>query len=813
MKPSGGRVLLRYSADDYCRVFVNGQFASQGPAQGYYFDYNFCETDITALTCDGENEITAEVYYQGLINRAYDSGDLRCGFICDVELDGRLIFSTDESWKCRVDLSYTGERTTGYDTQFLEDRDMRRKPTEWERVRVREQDYTFADKPFPAVDVYMVEPVGTLTRPIKPEPDENESNACSSVAAASGKTEKLMSAEVPSEESTGLTENADAVSGIHETDASGKDDDASVGNVSNGSDSAQFDVSESERSDVPESKSEQSGVSESERSDVPESKSEQSDATEPLTASEETFSHDETDSVAVGIPVKEECRGRVSRLYDFGAEIVGTIDFVIRGHDGDEVILRAAEELQNGEDGILLPETEIRYLTRANCEYEERIILAEGENHISGFDYKAFRYAELICPESAELVSFKAAARNHPFDEDACVLDTSDAVLKKVFDICKRGVKLCSQETYVDCPGREKGQYAGDLTITSASQLWLTGKTELFCKAVRNQCQSAFIDEGLMAVTPGSFMQEIADYSLQFPILALRYYDFTGDREGLMKLLPVCDRLLTSFERFQREDGLLEGVDKWNLVDWPENLRDNYDFELTKPIGKGVHNVINAFYIGAVICTEKIIDLLGIDLENGVENGARRSGALIEAFNRAFFREDMMLYADSETSTHTSLHSNVLPLYFGFARREAYPRMAELIRQRKFSSGVYISYFTLKAMARLGLYADIWEMLTSADENSWYNMVREGGTTCFEAWGKDKKRNTSLCHAWASAPISILIEDLVGISPREPGFKDINIHPHLPKSLARFDMRIPLPDGRHIEFEWEKGFYNWRLLK
>ena len=792
MKSSGGRILMRFSADDYCRVFVNGRFAAQGPAQGYYFDYNFCETDITPFICEGENEITAEVYYQGLINRAYDSGDLRCGFICDIEADGKPVFSTDESWLCCVDKSYIGYRTTGYDTQFLEDRDMRLKPSEWERVRVREHDYTFADKPFPAVDVFFVEPVGTVTRPIKSEPDDNKAN----LSDESAKPENSGNEEVSrvASDSAGRIGSAEDICNIRAADVCPATADRSP----------DFDAcAEGGSGDIVsepgESASKPDGVSESEPVSM-------------TTESREAVCHDEMNAETPG-KEKEERNGRVSRLFDFGAETVGTFDIVVRGHSGDELLLRAAEELLNGEEGLLSPDTEIRYMTRANCGYDERIILDEGENRISGFDYKAFRYAELICPENVELVSFGAMARNHPFDEAACVLDTSDTVLMKVFDICKRGVKLCSQETYVDCPGREKGQYAGDLTITSASQLWLTGNTELFCKAVRNQRESAFIDEGLMAVTPGSFMQEIADYSLQFPIIALRYYYFTGDREGLMKLLPVCDRLLTSFERFQREDGLLEGVDKWNLVDWPANLRDDYDFELTKPIGKGVHNVVNAFYIGAVICTERMIDLLGIDLENGVENGARRSDALIEAFNRAFFREDKMLYADSETSSHTSLHSNVLPLYFGFARREAYPRMAELIRQRKFSGGVYISYFAMKAMARLGLYADIWEMITSTGENSWYNMVREGGTTCFEAWGKDKKWNTSLCHAWASAPISVLIEDLVGISPREPGFKDINIHPHLPKTLERFDMRIPLPDGRHIEFEWEKGFYNWRLLK
>ncbi|MBQ9116277.1 MAG: hypothetical protein IJY04_04590, partial [Clostridia bacterium] len=55
--------------------------------------------------------------------------------------------------------------------------------------------------------------------------------------------------------------------------------------------------------------------------------------------------------------------------------------------------------------------------------------------------------------------------------------------------------------------------------------------------------------------------------------------------------------------------------------------------------------------------------------------------------------------------------------------------------------------------------------IVSEDENSWYNMVREGGTACFEAWGKDKKWNTSLCHPWASSPVPVLIEDILPLHP------------------------------------------------
>lgn len=77
-------------------------------------------------------------------------------------------------------------------------------------------------------------------------------------------------------------------------------------------------------------------------------------------------------------------------------------------------------------------------------------------------------------------------------------------------------------------------------------------------------------------------------------------------------------------------------------------------------------------------------------------------------------------------------------------------------------SGVYMTWFQMEALCRLGQYDAVYHMITSTGENSWYNMIREGATTCFEAWGKNQKWNTSLCHPWATGPISVLIEDLLG---------------------------------------------------
>ena len=67
--------------------------------------------------------------------------------------------------------------------------------------------------------------------------------------------------------------------------------------------------------------------------------------------------------------------------------------------------------------------------------------------------------------------------------------------------------------------------------------------------------------------------------------------------------------------------------------------------------------------------------------------------------------------------------------------------------------GVYMTYFTMAGLMRVGK-AELCRELT-CDEGAWLNMIKEGATTTFEAWGKDQKWNTSLCHPWATSPLII----------------------------------------------------------
>lgn len=112
--------MLYISADDYYKLYINGQFAAQGPAPSYHFKYNYNVIDISKYLQKGENLIAAHTLYQGLINRVWQSGDNRHGLILDLVIDGETVVTSDESFITSPHTAYNEMGICGYQTQFLE---------------------------------------------------------------------------------------------------------------------------------------------------------------------------------------------------------------------------------------------------------------------------------------------------------------------------------------------------------------------------------------------------------------------------------------------------------------------------------------------------------------------------------------------------------------------------------------------------------------------------------------------------------------------------------------------------------------------
>lgn len=427
-----------------------------------------------------------------------------------------------------------------------------------------------------------------------------------------------------------------------------------------------------------------------------------------------------------------------SYLFDFGKEYSGWIRIYADAGNIGEVMLCYAEEAENGH---------ARYNMRCAAGYREKWIL-NGIDDTEGYDYKAFRFVEIYGITNPACVSL--IKRGYPVKSKQN-LKTGNQKLDAILEICRQGVLTATQEVFMDCPTREKGQYLGDLTVTALAHSYITGDTAMYKKALFDFAASGFVCRGLMCCAPCSFMQEVADFSLLYPYQLYKYYELTHDRETVKQLFTAVEGMLDYFNAYRRDDGLLENVhEKWNLVDWPENLRDGYDFALTKPIGRGCHNVLNAYYYGGLKYAQRLAEIACVDIDFG-------AGQVLSAYRKAFFRNNTCLFADSELSDHPSLHSNALPLFFGMA--EDTDAISRLIKKKGLSCGVFMSYFVLKGLTLNGYKEQALELILNESEHSWVNMLREGATCCFEAWGKDQKWNTSLCHPWAAAPIIVIKED------------------------------------------------------
>ena len=115
-----GKTTVRITADDYYKLYVNGTFVAMGPAAGTTDCTYYNVIDVTPYLVKGRNTLAVHTYYQGLVNRVWVSGDNRHGLWLELDVDGRPLLASDETFKVARHRGYSALGTVGYDTQFLE---------------------------------------------------------------------------------------------------------------------------------------------------------------------------------------------------------------------------------------------------------------------------------------------------------------------------------------------------------------------------------------------------------------------------------------------------------------------------------------------------------------------------------------------------------------------------------------------------------------------------------------------------------------------------------------------------------------------
>lgn len=143
-----------------------------------------------------------------------------------------------------------------------------------------------------------------------------------------------------------------------------------------------------------------------------------------------------------------------------------------------------------------------------------------------------------------------------------------DNLLNRIWSVGVETMRCCYEDSPTDTPGRERGQWLGDVTaagidVTSVSYSDLAPIRRMLVQAA--QCPEP--DGTIFGMVPGMGMM-IPAFALQWVSTTAYYYELTGDRALLEELFEAALTNMAAMKSYS-EDGLLKKVrDVWNFIDW-----------------------------------------------------------------------------------------------------------------------------------------------------------------------------------------------------------------------------------------------------
>jgi alpha-L-rhamnosidase len=395
----------------------------------------------------------------------------------------------------------------------------------------------------------------------------------------------------------------------------------------------------------------------------------------------------------------------------------------------------------------------------------------------------SFRWVEVegwpgaFQPESI----LRRAAFAATWDDEAAAFASSDAVLDRIWELCRYSIKATTfAGVYVD-GDRERIAYEADAYINQLGHYASDRDVQM--------ARDTF--DRLMAYPTWP-----TEWAFHMVFMAHADWMQTGDREWLraryeaLKPKLLLDRA--------RDDGLLASteaqVERGDIVDWPPGERDSFVF-------RPVNTVVNAFHLRSLALMAELAAALGKDADER-EYGDR------ERATRRVFLEKLLdpargLFRDGEGTDHASLHANLFPLAFGLVPAEHRPALVEWLAGRGMACSVYAAQYLLEGLFEHGADRRALELITAPTDRSWRHMLDSGTTITWEAWDGKYKPNQDWNHAWGAAPANLLPRFVLGARPLAPGWSRALVRPYS-GALTRAGGKIPTPRGP-VVVRWEKA--------
>lgn len=489
------------------------------------------------------------------------------------------------------------------------------------------------------------------------------------------------------------------------------------------------------------------------------------------------------------------------------------------GTAGTTVTIQGGYTLKS--DGSVNTDQSQTQKTRMTWNYTQK----DGAQTYDAWDHLGFRYLSIpSCGEdfTVDTIAAKVVHTNVPDGRDSTFV-TSNETLNSVYELMKRSAIYSIQNSFVDTPTREKGQFLQDSINISEASMATSYERAASKKAIEQFMASADRywtgDEAgrLNSVYPnGDGKRDIPDFTINFPYWVWNYYMQTGDKEFLEKAYPYVKNTADYITKYiNSSTGLvtkLAGGDgnantyMYGIVDWPNAGRFSYDWSGTKEGARTTVNMLSkrAFDVTALMAKE---------LENVADQAAyeQKSEDLKTAINEKLINSNG-LYCDGLNSSgnqvsHVSQHANSYALAFDVAPTDKSEKVSEYIASQGMKQGPMTADILVKGLINSGENAAALKLLTNTEDYGWAKEVANGYTFTFESWQADTDSN-SQSHGWGATAASDILEGFAGVTVTEPGASKVRIAP-VYVDLTSLEASVQTERGAvRVAYERSEADYN-----
>ncbi len=488
-------------------------------------------------------------------------------------------------------------------------------------------------------------------------------------------------------------------------------------------------------------------------------------------------------------------------ILDFGVNIAGYLEINIpKGMEkGSKIVVRHAENV--------LPNGDIDMKTSRFAEVKDTIVI--GENHNADtlwhptFTYHGFRYVEL-----SDYPRF-------PKDDDIVAVAVYNSVDNKSFFNCGSSIANKIQENIVrterdnihgvatDCPQRdERMAWMNDATVRFEEMPYNFDVAKLFPKILADIVCEQGEDGSITCCAPRVYGERPADpVCSSFLVAGLGCLNFYNQTETIKKY----------YENFKAWNECLKANSTNGIVnysyygDWagPADYCDSPENGARSTLTPG-KLMSTGFHYYNYKLLEKFAKLLGY--ENEAEEHLKQAEYVKKAFLKKWW------HGRAGRVNRGAQGEQAFALWLGIIPEDRVKLAARRLHEAvesvgyRITTGNITTRYLMDMLAKYGYVDDAWKIITNEKYPSFGYMIQNGATTIWERF--ELKRFSTMNshnHPMYGAVGYWFYSYIAGIKPAAPGFKVIDIAPHIPKDLLFAEAKVDTIAGE-IYVKWEKKF-------